>query len=266
MNKEALQEALELAYRTNWYIRKEWADPKQQNNARRANEQLLKVLTGGAYKSDLLDDREAEIGLEVPEIKPIEGYKPPSWLIGGSSFPIVGRRFTKDQFYEYCKWVKKNESFKWNPAGCTAHHTAFPSLSMRPNGFTEAHMKNLRGYYKDQLKWRSGPQVFTDDHGIWVLTPLSHRGVHARSFNSSHIGVEMLGDFDWKDDPETGRGKQSTDNGKFSIAAMCKAFGFSPQKTNLHRDDPRTSKTCPGKKIGKADFLADVEEFYSALK
>jgi N-acetylmuramoyl-L-alanine amidase CwlA len=181
-------------------------------------------------------------------------------------FPIVGKRFSPSEFLEYCLWVKENERFSWSPKGVTIHHTAFPHLAMRPDGFKETHMQNLRAYYKDQLGWNSGPHIFTDDNGIWVHTPLSHKGVHARSFNSTHIGIEMLGDFDYKDDPDEGRGKKSTDNGKIAAAAILIAFGLNPANVNFHRDDPKTSKTCPGRKIKKQDFVADVNEIYSSIK
>ena len=47
-------------------------------------------------------------------------------------------------------------------------------------------------------------------------------GVHASSFNASRIGIEMLGDFDHKDDPDSGRGKACTDFAKFAAAALMK--------------------------------------------
>ena len=51
------QELLDLNYKVNWYIRFAWAKPEEQENAQRVNEQILSILTDGAYKSTLPDDR-----------------------------------------------------------------------------------------------------------------------------------------------------------------------------------------------------------------
>ena len=180
-------------------------------------------------------------------------YEPPEWRVKGDDFPIVGRRFTVDTFRRYLQWVKANEKFLWTPTGITIHHTAAPNLAQRPNGFSEQHMLNLRSYYKDERGWKSGPHIFTDDNGIWVFTPLSRKGVHATSFNATRFGIEMLGDFDGKDfdDP---RGKASIENGQWAAAVLIKELEISKARINFHRHDPKTDKTCPGKRIDFTDF------------
>lgn len=265
LSPDTLAELKELLYEENWYIDTRWGDMSQQGNAQRVNRRMLSLITEGAYTHPDAAQEQPE-PIEVPEpVEDIADYQPPVWQIKSGAFPIVGRRFSPAEFLTYAKWVQANESFHWNPTGITAHHTAYPSLDMRPDGFTEQHMRNLRDYYKNSMGWSSGPQVFTDDKGIWVLTPLTHRGVHAKSFNSTRIGIEMLGDFDYKDDPDTGRGRLSTYHGKFAAAAMMKAFGISTGKLNFHRDDPKTSKSCPGKKISFEAFEADVKAIYDSL-
>jgi|LULW01.1.fsa_nt_gb hypothetical protein len=194
----------------------------------------------------------------------IDGYRPPEWLVGGNDFPIVGRRFSSSEFVAYLR-SSDLKHMEWEPTGITVHHTAYPHLGMRPEGFTEAHMKNLRSYYKNTRGWRSGPHLFTDDNGIWVLTPLTKRGVHAASFNASRIGIEMLGDFDHKDDPDNGRGRICTDFAKFAAAALMKYVPISTGKLNFHRHDPLTSKTCPGKNIDFQLFEEDVIAIYDTL-
>ena len=157
------------------------------------------------------------------------------------------------------------DNMKWNPTGITVHHTASPSLSMRPNGFETKHMGYLRDYYKGTLGWSSGPHLFVDENGIWVHTPLTKRGVHARSFNASRIGIEMLGDYSYADDPNAGRGKKVLDMTKIAAALLMKHLKIDSSKLNFHRHDPETSKDCPGKKIEFSSFEDNVIDLYESL-
>jgi N-acetylmuramoyl-L-alanine amidase CwlA len=138
----------------------------------------------------------------------------------------------------------------------TIHHTAYPDLAMRPNGLTAKHMQYLMEYYRDEKGWSAGPHLFIDDIAIMGMSPMTKRGVHARSFNSHSIGIEMLGNFD-SDSPFDGRGSRSVKRTAKAVAAILDAKGLEPSaKTILfHRDDPKTSKTCPGKLITKAWFV-----------
>jgi len=184
---------------------------------------------------------------------------PEKWLVPASqSFPIVGRGFTLAQFAAYLQKFDEG-SLTWDPDFVTIHHTAVPNLGQRPEGFVEQHMLNMRGYYRG-LGWRSGPHLFVDDHKVWIFTPLSDRGVHARSFNAHGIGIEMLGDYDYPaqgepmDNAFTGRGKKVIANAQAVTAMLNLKFGFSADSLEFHRDDPKTSKTCPGEQIDKSDF------------
>ena len=68
-------------------------------------------------------------------------------------------------------------------------------------------MKNLAHYYGKKLGWSAGPHLFTDEDQIFGLSPLTRPGTHARSYNRTHIGIEVLGNYD-KEDPKSGRGLQ----------------------------------------------------------
>jgi hypothetical protein len=138
------------------------------------------------------------------------------------------------------------------------HHTGFPDLSIRPNGFTEQHMLNMRHGYLNDRGWHHGPHIYTDDHGIWVFNPLSQRGVHAVSFNSTRYGIEMLGNFDNEADYTNPRGVVSRDHGMFAAAVLMKHAGISTAKLNFHRHDRETRKTCPGKRVNFAEFEQTV--------
>lgn len=147
--------------------------------------------------------------------------------------------------------------------GITMHHTGYPDLAMRPQGLTEQHIRNLQDYYRNELRWSAGPHLFVDDqHGAWGLSPLDARGVHAVSFNATHIGIEVLGNYD-RDDPSNGRGLYCWRNAAWVVAAILTATGLGVGAINGHRDDPKTSKSCPGSKVGIPWFQAIVSGLLS---
>ena len=251
----------ELVYTNRWLIQNRWGVEEHQAYAERLADQLVAFATGGTVEPVPVTEPEAA----ASRLEPPAGFTPPEWQVTGSTFPIVGRRFTPAEFVTYVKWVKANERYSWEPSGITVHHTGVPDLSMRPNGFKEQHMLSLRNYYHRDLGWRSGPHVFTDDHGIWVLTPLSTKGIHARSFNSTRYGIEMLGNFDTLQDYNDSRGIASRKNGKIAAAVLMKYAGISTGKLNFHRHDRLTNKTCPGEHVDFAAFEEDVLETVEAI-
>jgi len=174
---------------------------------------------------------------------------PASWLYTGDDFPVVGVPMMPSQIGAYfagCspKWAK----------GITIHHMAEPSLRQRPQGLLTQHMHNLRDFYRNSQGWSAGPHFFIDEDQIWPFTPANFRGVHAKSFNSAYLGIEMLGDYD-SEDPWSGRGLQVLTMTATAVAAMLRATGWPIERINFHREDPKTQKTCPGTLIPKARFL-----------
>lgn len=249
--KEELQD---LAYENRWYIENRWTVVEQQANAKRVADKILAIATGETLEPATSPEPHSGLSeVVIPDI-----FKPPEWLVKDKFFPIVGRRFTLGEFIEYVKWVKKNEPYTWTPIGITMHHTGYPDLSIRPNGFTEQHMHNMRHGYINDNGWGHGPHIFTDDRGIWVFNPLSIRGVHALTFNFTRYGIEMLGNFDNADDFADERGLASRSNGKFAAAVLMKHAGISTAKLNFHRHDPETSKSCPGTHVNFSEFEEEV--------
>lgn len=174
------------------------------------------------------------------------------------SIPFIGQRMTRKEFEEYLNTLKFTS---FNPNFVTLHHTAAPSLAQRPNGFTKQHLLNLRDYYQNTLGWNGAPQVFIDDQedGIIVFQRMDKRGVHAVSFNAKSWGVEMLGFYD-SESFDTGRGQVVRDNTMQALAIMCKRLGVKADTIKFHRDDPKTSKTCPGTKVKKAYVVNAVQQ------
>ena len=147
------------------------------------------------------------------------------------------------------------------------HHTAVPNPSYDrwKNGWDEQLLVNARsGYIKDR-GFKKGPHIFTDQNGIWVLSPLSAPGTHATSFNSTHYGIEMLLNGDDKAQVESAIGKANIRMGQITTAILMKDAGISTGKLNFHTHDPKTTKSCPGRFIDFKTYESAVIEIYNTL-
>jgi hypothetical protein len=171
---------------------------------------------------------------------------------------IIGKAFTIETFRDYVGGLSWDE---WTPDFIVLHHTAVPSLAQRLNGFNVASMSGLQRYYRDEMGWSAGPHLFVDDQsaGIWVFTPLTTPGVHAKSFNGRSLGLEMLGNYD-VEDFDAGRGALVRENAVAAIAILSKTLGIDPDSMMCHRDEPSTSKTCPGNNVDEVAFIRAVKE------
>ena len=168
---------------------------------------------------------------------------------------ILGNPYTPFEFPRYLDTVQFTN---WRPTAICIHHCAAPSLAQRPLGFLPQHMLNLKAHY-ESLGWRSGPHLFIDDDQAWTFTPLNERGVHAVSFNSYALGIEMLGNYD-TEDPTSGRGAKVIATTAIVVEMLMEKLDIPKSKILFHRDDPKTDKSCPGRKITKEWFLAQIQE------
>lgn len=162
-----------------------------------------------------------------------------------------GKCFYPREFETYIQGI---EWTAWKPQYIVIHHCAEPSLLQRPNGFEYQHMVNLKDFYKSK-GWSAGPHLFIDDDQVWTFSPLTSRGIHAVSFNSNSIGIEMLGNYD-SEDPKSGRGYNVIQTTVAIVKLLLKRLQLDKSCIRFHRDDPKTSKTCPGNNITKEWFLS----------
>jgi hypothetical protein len=80
------------------------------------------------------------------------------------------------------------------------HHTVRPL----PSGWRGIQsMRNLRTYYRDTMRWDSGPHLFVchgapdpDDNGIFQLTALNEQATHSNNCNRDGIAIEVVGRYD----------------------------------------------------------------------
>lgn len=175
-----------------------------------------------------------------------------------TAIPYVGACFPDaSSFLHYLDEIKFGA---WRPKFITMHHTGGPSLktwegySRRANPISDAHwMSNLAAYYGNELRWSAGPHFFLTPKNFCVLSLPTKRGVHAVSFNASSWGVECVGDFDSEQFTPDLANRYAE-----GLACLHLAVGLEPDNyrfnergLHFHRDDPKTTKTCPGNHVSK---------------
>lgn len=163
------------------------------------------------------------------------------------SYENVGKVWSLESFDSYLNSVEKPS---WCKAVCL-HHTAAPSLAMRPQGLLSQHIRNMEDFYKSK-GWSAGPHFFIDENEIFGMTPPNMRGVHAVSFNSNAIGIEVLGDYD-TEIHDKGRGLECWKMAAATTSKILKWLNLEPSYNTVlfHRDDPSTKKSCPGMRVQK---------------
>ena len=173
------------------------------------------------------------------------------------SFANVGKSWDRKELRAYLATLYRPSWCK----GITFHHTAEPNLAMRPAGWDPQLIRNVADGYQHDRGWNRGPHFFPDDRRAWGLTPPTEAGIHAVAFNRTHLGIEILGDYDRHDAPNTGRGLACWTTGFWTAAECLRWLGVKPDvdSIRLHRQDPTTSKTCPGTSIAFEWALAGVK-------
>lgn len=194
-------------------------------------------------------------------------------------WPAIKRGFTQPQFQDYLGTVAWGA---WRPNKIVWHNTAAPTLAQwmqsaevdraagKVPGTTR--IANLERYFWRDNGWSGCPHLFIANDLIWVMNPLTAPGVHSPSWNSSSIGIEMIGDFS-KEDFDTGPGLAVKNNTLFATALLLERFGLDPEngiahpnRTTsgvifLHKQDWRTTHDCPGKNaaIDKVEMIMSVQ-------
>lgn len=184
-------------------------------------------------------------------------------------FPFVKIGYDQEGFRKYISTLHWD---RWQPKLIVWHNTAAPSLKQwiksadddrragKIPGITR--IQNLERFFRDNQVWNGGPHLFIANDFIWIMNPLTERGTHSPSFNSTAIGIEMIGDFASEDD-ETGPGLEVKNNTIFATALLCTELGLDPRSAiKLHKEDPRTTHDCPGKNIAqdKHEMIEAVED------
>jgi hypothetical protein len=135
-----------------------------------------------------------------------------------------------------CDWVST----------IVVHHTVSPTLKQWRGRMS---MEAIRRYYIS-LGWDSGPHLFLSsgaprpsDDGVWQLTALNERGIHAGLCNTNSIGIEVVGWYDkegWSPAME-----------KLVINTIVELYRWLPRAPIgiIGHRDCGSPKTCPGRAI-----------------
>lgn len=196
-----------------------------------------------------------------------------------SSIPFVGKCFgTAKEFLAYLDALQFGA---WRPQYVVDHHTGSPDLKIwngwqtRSNPVTdEQWMRNLAEYYGSPPPrgpgdgpWQHGPHFMFTPKNYCVLSTPTVRGTHAKSFNANSWCVEMVGDFDSEPFYGSVRDRYVDGLAALHVAAGLILLPFERGRRGLHfhRDDPLTSKTCPGKNVKKPELIKLVQSRMDAM-
>ena len=132
--------------------------------------------------------------------------------------------------------------------GVVIHHTWKPT-GADWRGVTS--ILSLARYYQTK-GWTAGPHLFicTDapnphNNGIFQMTPLNVRGIHAGRFNSSHWGIEVVGNFDlapWNQE------QTATTVNAAAALLLWRNLPANYATIRGHRETG-SPKTCPGRMV-----------------
>lgn len=168
-----------------------------------------------------------------------------------------GKAYTREGF---AARVATTTWTKWKPIGIVLHNTAAPTLAQwaEQGEKHDARIRNLQAYYEG-MGWHGGPHWFISRNWINEFSNPLRQGTHSPSFNKTHFGIEMVGDYD-TEPFDTGDGALVRDNAVFVMATLCRKFGWDPAKViKLHKEDPKTTHECPGKRVNKSNVITAVK-------
>ena len=131
------------------------------------------------------------------------------------------------------------------------HHTWRP-LATEYRGL--ATWQGIDKYHREERGWAGGIGYHVGtakDKSVWLLRPLARSGAHVLNKNANSVGVVMVGDYD-NEDPA-----QVVPTAARIVALLLERFGLGVDAVKFHRE--AATKTCPGTRVRKLDFIAAVE-------
>ena len=133
------------------------------------------------------------------------------------------------------------------------HHTWSPAAGDYRGIAT---VRGVRRYHTGVRGWSdNGYHVMIGSDGaIFLCRPMGRSGAHVAGRNAHTIGVSFIANFD-RDEPAEYGGMET---GHEVVAALLERFDLSTRDIRFHREF--AAKTCPGLKLGLAQFRQDVDE------
>ncbi len=178
--------------------------------------------------------------------------------------------------YTRAEWVAHVNDTEWTafssvvkkPIGITLHNTWRPLISQWSEtdpGRINA-LNGLKSYYEG-MGWHAGPHGFISRDFISGFSPIAAWGIHSTCFNHTHIGLEMVGDYEpGGEEFNSGDGAMVRDNAVFAIATLMLKLNLSPEHDLVfHRDCPADHHACPGSLVRKPDMIEAIRKEMGAL-
>jgi hypothetical protein len=122
---------------------------------------------------------------------------------------MICQAFTADEIKVWIDNVMAPNMKAWRPMGVTLHNTGrVPGWPEKISN--EAAIQQLKNmsvtWASPPNNWKSGPHFVVGKNGIIIVaTPPWIRGTHSPSFNFTHWGIEMVGDYDLEPFPDAQR-------------------------------------------------------------
>jgi hypothetical protein len=158
---------------------------------------------------------------------------------------------TVEQFADHVRAYDPQQTlpFSRTAIGVVYHHTYRPL----PEQWIGARsVESIARFYRRRWGWGAGPHLFIvhgspdpNHDGIWQMTPLNERGIHAGSCNERHYGLEVVGDYDREPWPEP---VERLAIGTGAVLLDWLSAPIDRQTVKGHRDCG-SDKTCPGRAI-----------------
>ncbi len=165
---------------------------------------------------------------------------------------------TDKEFHKYLDGYNPNIAH-W-ARGIVIHHTWAPTIEQWRG---RRSIESIARYYEQRLCWDRGPHLFiaagspnADDDGIWQMTPMNVRGIHAGSANSWAWGIEVVGNYDLAPWPASLEERITN-----TVLSLLDWRGITATAKNVigHREVP-SPKTCPGRMINMNTFRSKIIE------
>lgn len=175
-------------------------------------------------------------------------------FFSGRPYTWDGRVFASvDAFESYLV----TESVWW-ASGATIHHTWRPTVAQWKANTPANNLKGLIRTWRDDNGWTTGPNMVIGPDGIYLASGIKYPGIHAGVCNSTHIGIEIVGDYDNQQWQEPIRGFVYG-----TVGAIARKLRLTwndiilDKQINGHREC-LPNKSCPGKAISLNAFRATI--------
>lgn len=174
-------------------------------------------------------------------------------------FDWDGRLFTTIADFEayLAQPAARAALLKW-ARGVTVHHTWIPTVEQWKANGGYVSLKGMIREWRDVRGWSVGPNMVIAPEGIYLASGVDNAGIHAGVCNGTHVGIEIVGNYDKAYWPEPIRSFVFG-----AVLALVRTLGLSTfdvvtnKRVNGHKEC-LPNKSCPGDGIDLDRFRKDI--------